>query len=330
MPITKNAHARYERINQWMVQRSSQKAVVRQDELAAELSISIRQLNEDFRVMREELGAPLEYDRKLRGWRYSEAFDFVSGLPLRRQDVLQLRIAIEMLSKGGQLKHFKDLPEVLKKIYRASQKWFTDHAPEKSIYFDLLPHYDGAKHLTVLLDAIEQFRTVRFEYQGFHSNQPKTVVFDPYFLRHYDRRWYVGGRSHEPSEQAFIRVFPLERMTTEPVPIGFFHNKPAQYNAETYWKNIYGISVPPDGVIEQVILAFTPIQGQYFLSSPFFEPFEILENSTEQLLIQFRLMPNIELEQKICSYGPEIKVLAPESLAEKIKKRLLEAARQYR
>lgn len=328
MPLDKKPELRYQRINDILNRRSSATAVIRLEDLAAELRVSLRQINTDIKVMREELKAPLEYDYRLKGWRYTEEFDYVDRLPLRRQDILHLRIAVEMLAKGGQLKNFKELPGILHKIYKASRRWISDKTPEKAIYFDPLPHYDGAKHLGFFLDAIENYRQITFQYQSFHTNQPKTVVFDPYFLRHYDRRWYVGGFSHDP-EELFVRVFPLERIAGQPAATGFFHDKPAQYSADTYWKHIYGITVPPDGKPEEVVLAFTAIQGKYFQSTPFFDPFDILEDTPDKLVVRLLLIPNIDLIRKLASLGQGVKVEAPASLAEALKSFHFKAYQQY-
>jgi predicted DNA-binding transcriptional regulator YafY len=317
MPVNKKPELRYQRINDYFNARRGQSSVVRLEDLAETLGISLRQLNTDIKVMREELGAPMTYDTARRGWRYTEEFDLVGGLPLRKQDVLHLRIAVEMLAKGGQLKDFKELPEVLRKIYRASRRWVSDQTPEKAVYFDPLPHYDGARHLSFFLDAVENRRRAEFLYRGFHAETPKNVLFDPYFLRHYDQRWYVGGFSHDPTE-GFVRVFPLERIVETPRAAGFFHDKPPQYNAETYWNNIYGITIPPRGRVEEVVLEFNAVQGKYFLSTPFFQPFEIMHHGPEYLTVRLRLMPNIDLVRKLAAYGPDVRVMAPVALAKQI------------
>ena len=202
---------------------------------------------------------------------------------------------------------------------RAVRSWVSPNALQKAIYFDPLPRYEGAKHLTFFLKAIEESRRVEFQYLAFHADNAKIVLFDPWFLRHYDRRWYVGGFSHDPAEQ-FVRVFPLERMVGEPVAVGYYHDKPPAYNAETYWRHIYGISVPKDGKIEQVVLAFSPLQAKYFMSSPFFEPYKIIESNKEQVVVGMDLIVNVDLVQKLASYGAGIMVLQPASLVVTMKR----------
>ncbi len=330
MPKISKAYQRYRRIHEiFSRRRGGSSSGVKLSDLADELGISLRQLSEDIKYMQER-GAPLEYVPALRAWRYRDGEDFVvlEDQLLNDSDLTSLRIAIETFNRiNNHDKELGDLPEVFRKIYKASRKWTQPDSYQKTIYFDPLPKYDGAKHLTFFLKAIEESRRVEFAYRAFHADQPKTVVFDPWFLRHYDHRWYVGGFSHDPSEQ-FVRVFPLERIEGIPATIGYCHDKPRDYNAETYWRHIYGISVPKDGKIEQIVLEFTALQGQYFLTSPFFEPFTVLKTSSENMIIQMDIIVNTELVRKLASFGDSVRVLQPESLVETMK-RFFENAAQH-
>ena len=318
MPKDKHPLARLQQINDIFLTRTSPRAVVKAEALAEELGISLRQLRTDMDVLREK-GAPLEYDPVLKGWRYTpgQYFTILDNIPLTGEDLACLRIAVETLAKVNHLKAFASLPEVFGKIHRAAKKWLGggSQAVGRSVYFDPLPRYDGGKHLPFFLEAIEQSRRVEFQYQAFHTDVPRTVIFDPWFLRHYDRRWYVGGFSHDPAEQ-FVRVFPLERIEGRPLNIGYCHDKPPDYDAGTYWRHIYGITVPPNAQVERVVLEFTPLQGKYFLSSPFFEPFEVLESGRERLVVGLDLIVNIDLVRKLASFGADVRVLQPPGLAD--------------
>lgn len=321
MPKDKQPLARLQQINDIFLTRSSNRAVVKAEALAEELGISLRQLRIDMDVLRGK-GAPLEYDAVLRGWRYTPGhyFTILDNLPLTGDDLASLRIVVETLAKVNHLKGFQNLPEVFAKIHRAAKKWLGSGRPAvgKSVYFDPLPHYEAGKHLPFFLEAIEGFRRVEFRYQGYHAATPKTVVFDPWFLRHYDRRWYVGGYSHDPTE-GFVRTFPLERIVGTPAGVGYFHDKPADFDAESYWRNIYGITVPRGGELQEVILQFSYLQGRYFLDTPFYEPYKVLAQEADKLVVRLEVIPNIDLVRKLASLGTDVRVLAPESLAAEIR-----------
>ncbi len=327
MPVEKKPFERLLRINEIFNLRRGGEAVVTTQELLDTLGISRRQLLKDLDQLRS-LDAPMEYVAALRGYRYTDAFDFSDNIPLSADDVLHLRIAVELLAKVNHLEGFQRLPEVFEKIRRSVRRWVDRKATEKAIYFDPLPHYEGGVHLSFFLRAIEDCHRVTFDYQAFHATVPKTVVFDPYFLRHYDRRWYVGGFSHDANE-LFVRTFPLERIVGTPVQSGYFHDKPKDYNPDVYWEHIYGITIPPDGTVEDVELAFTPTQASYFRTTPFFEPYELLEETEKAVVIRLRLIPNFDLIRKLGSLGKDVKVLKPESLVQSLVKFHREALAQY-
>lgn len=331
MPKDKHPLARLQQINDIFQTRGSAQSVVKAEALAEELGISLRQLRTDMDALREK-GAPLEYDPVLKGWRYApgQYFTILDSIPLTGEDLTSLRIAVETLAKVNHLKDFAHLPEVFGKIHRAAKKWLSGGGKVvgKAVYFDPLPRYDGGKHLPFFLEAIEQSRRVEFQYRAFHADAPKTVVFDPWFLRHYDRRWYVGGFSHDPTER-FVRVFPLERIEGAPQNVGYCHDKPRDYDAGNYWRHIYGITVPPGGQVEMIVLEFSPIQGKYFLSSPFVEPFEVLESSAERIVIGLNLIVNIDLVRKLASFGSELRVLEPENLAATMRRFFETASKRY-
>lgn len=323
----KNLSDRLFRLNELFNRRFGANSAISTEELKVELGIERSQLFKDFAELKT-LGAPLVYDRFLRGHRYTAIFPISDRILFDAEELVYLRIGVELLSKIPNLKGFQQLPETFDKIRRAVTKWSMEESALKAVYFDPLPHYDGGKHLPFLYQAIENQWQVKFDYQSFHAPQPKTVVFDPYFLRHYDRRWYLGGFSHDISE-GFVRTFPLERIHGVPTFNGRFFDKQRGFEPEQYWRYIYGITVPPGGIPENVVIAFKDPQDKYFISTPFFEPFQVLEMTPAKMVVSFRLIPNIDLVRKLASYGDKVKVLEPVSLAEEIRLLHKRATAQY-
>lgn len=312
-----NAFERYQRINDVFNLRKGNQAVVTTGELIEKLGIGQRQLRVDMQKMKE-IGAPLEYIARERGWRYTSPFDFSESIPLSAEDIMNLHLAVETLAHVNHIPEFKGLPDVFEKIRRSVSQWVDRKASGKSLYFDTLPSYEGSVHLPFFLQAIETKRQVEFDYHSFQAPESKRCTFDPYFLRQHNWRWYAGGFSHDPSEQ-FIRTYPLERIVGQPEFSGRSFQRPPDFHPKEYWRHILGIYRPPNGKVEKVILEFNYLQGRYFLSSPFFEPFEILEDNSERLVLQMEIMINIELIKRIASYGKELRVREPAGLVNSIK-----------
>lgn len=306
------AFNRYILINDIFNRHRGKHFFVTTEELLQKLDISQRQLRTDMEEMRK-LGAPLEYVASQRGWHYTMPFDFSKSIPLSPEDMMQLRLAVSTLEKVNQLPEFQGLSAVVEKIRQSVSRWVDKEAPAKSIYFDPLPVYEGVIHLPFFLTAIESTRQVSFEYKAFHSDLARPCVVDPYFLRQHHQRWYLGGFSHDEAE-GFIRTYPLERIIGKPDFTGRFFDRPKDYDPASYWQYIIGIFRPPDASIQRVVLAFNALQGRYFLSQPFFEPFDILESTPEKLVIALNLMIDIELIRRIASYGKDIEVIEPREL----------------
>ncbi|MNL85906.1 hypothetical protein D3C87_2143960 [compost metagenome] len=55
----------------------------------------------------------------------------------------------------------------------------------------------------------------------------------------------------------------------------------------------------------------------------------MLKEDTDGLIFRIDVVLNFELEREILGFGECMKVLAPRNLASRIKKRLIQSARQY-
>lgn len=95
------------------------------------------------------------------------------------------------------------------------------------------------------------------------------------------------------------------------------------------WQHVIGINRPANGQVEAVVLEFNRVQGKYFESQPFYQPYKILERTEDKLVVQLDIMVEIELRRKIASYGDEVVVLSPEWLRKDMEGFFQRAAGHY-
>jgi predicted DNA-binding transcriptional regulator YafY len=309
--------ARLSRLCTRFSRETGSNAVLKLSDLWRSLEISERTINEDIRVLRDELDAPLVYDRALRGWRFTRPF-FIHQFELTQDQLAQIWIGIELMQRLGVLQENSGLEKAFQSLHYTAREKAQKAAETKQIYFDPFPKSDTSAYIPMFLHGIDEGLQLQFEYMPFHAPEPKSVVFDPWFLRFFDRRWYVGGFSHDPSE-GFVRTFPLDRIVAPPTVLKAAPRKPSEFKASNYWQNIYGITIPPGAKPENVVLRFSTLQGKYFLSAPFYEPFQVLEQTDSYILIQMQIIINIELIRKLASYGTEVKVQEPQSLKDQLR-----------
>lgn len=328
MPTTKSPSARLAAINAIFNARLNSQAVVTAEELRQKFGISQRTLLDDMDKLKS-FGAPIEYIAAKRGSRYLEPFIYEDDhLHFTLEEVNQIRLANLYLAEFQKVGGFDQLPKVFEKMRKSVKRWEPAKGEEPFVFLTPLPKYEGTRLLPFFQKAIPEDRRVRFDYQAFHAQQPKSVLFDPYALREYDQRWYVLGHSHFPGE-GFIRTFPLERIQGVPETVGSHPGKPKNYRPESYWENIVGISRKTGDGVEEVLLKFDAEQGKYFKTKPFYPKFEEVEETADSLTVRLEIIVNNEIVGKIASLGKRVKVLQPESLAEKVRSFFREALEVY-
>jgi predicted DNA-binding transcriptional regulator YafY len=193
----------------------------------------------------------------------------------------------------------------------------------KYISFESNSPLRGAQLLKDALYAITQHRRISFIHYNFGTGQMKKYSISPYLLKEYQKRWYILGMLANGE----LRLFGIDRIESMNLePLTFTPKK--NFNATTYFDNIIGLSKSEDRP-EQIILQFTAFQGNYIKTLPLHHSQEIIKDDEKSLTISLNLIPNLELLQKICAYGNQVKIIKPTSLIKQLKLVLQDTLRQY-
>ena len=65
------------------------------------------------------------------------------------------------------------------------------------------------QHLTDILEAMRENRVLEIEYHPFYLEESQHIQLLPYFVKLYERRWYVYGPTQENRR---IKVYALDRV----------------------------------------------------------------------------------------------------------------------
>lgn len=326
---SKNPLDRYRKLNGLLNEATSTGRPISSEWLAKKLGVSERQLRTDRAFFRDVLNAPLRWDERQNGWIYDEQFAFIDRFGMTTVELQQLRIALQMLTQQeGLASRFGLLNGIAERLEERVGRIPTRPTSSKILFFENQHKYKGAGHLPFFLDAIEKTWRVEFDFHPY--GQPvRRVVFEPHFLKHWEGKWYVGGQSLADDEREFIRVYPLERIEGEAVKTGEAKIEQLQ-SPEKYWENIYGINDPRENkTVETVRLRFSNFYKNYFLDAPFFEPFEVIEEDADTLMVEMRLKINWELRRKLASFGKEVTVLGPPRLIDDMRTFLSDTLGNY-
>jgi predicted DNA-binding transcriptional regulator YafY len=328
MPSNKHAAIRYRVIDRQLVQRKfptlDDLATACEKALPPEKkknTVGTRTISKDIEDMRhnEELGfnAPIVYDRDQRGYVYEDPHYSITKFPLNKEEMKSLSFVANLLDQYRDIELFDTYIGAVEKVVNAIRVGrLRLHYPKYNfIGFEKIPKGGGTEFLNPLIETIIQKYVVEIQYQRFEREKPLRHLVHPYYLKEYRNRWYLIGwhdKYNELRTYALDRVKSVEARTDRPYIEGYF-------DPDEYFKNSVGI-IARLGDPVTVRLRFTRIQGDYVLTQPIHSS-QVVEKQTEEYTtIKLCVGISYELTSSIVSWGDQVKVLAPKSLKDEIRK----------
>lgn len=332
MPKNKNAFIRY-RIIDSAIRNKHKKFPSKLDliEACSGLGqVSARTIDGDIYDMKfdEELGyaAPIEYNRKQKGYYYSDPNYSINNLPLKQEDLYALEFACSLLKQFDGVEPIKQFMQSVEKI--------EDYVNLRTTYGndDFLQIVEteksltqlGNEHLSTILQSIKEQQTMLLHYQGYGHTSVKVYQLHAYVLKEYRNRWYVVGQDANSNQ---IKTFALERIK-QIIPTNASFTRDPDFNPANYFKYSFGISVN-DLHAQEIHLQFNPKEAPFIKSQPLHQTQKILVDNDKKLVIAITVIPSYELKSHILSYGSQVKIIKPKALATEIKNTLSQAAAQY-
>lgn len=188
------------------------------------------------------------------------------------------------------------------------------------VVFDNNELLAGLNNLDAIIAAATQRSTIRIKYKaGF--GEPVSVTVSPYIVKQYNNRWFLFGLNHDKQE---IWNFALDRIVE--IHSANARYQPTETDFATYFDHVVGVSVPGNGEqVEHVVLRFEEHRLKYVLSKPIHRS----QQQDREGNVTIDVIPTPELEQQLLGFGPDVEVLAPESLRRRMAEKISLAARRY-
>jgi predicted DNA-binding transcriptional regulator YafY len=223
---------------------------------------------------------------------------------------------------------FENQPDVTERILEAFDTFNALNLSDRlsnNIHFEKR-RPQGTENIYGLLHAIKNQVQIKFSYQKFWEDKMTQRNVEPYALKEFKNRWYVVAKDVEDKQ---IKSFGLDRLSDLEITKRKFQ-MPHDFNVNDHYKYCFGIISPNDNPLEEVILSFTEEQGKYIKTLPLHHTQEILNDTKKEFRIKLQLYITYDFKMELLSYGDKVKVIAPKSLAEDIKKSLRDALGRYK
>ena len=198
---------------------------------------------------------------------------------------------------------------------------------------------ENSNLLGELFTMISRKLVIELHYHTFNAPQKVlSINLHPYFLKEYNRRWYIFGAAEEDGK---LLSFSLDRIDgLKPLA----SHKYFEYKGDVndIFEDIIGVTLYEDSPIYQIYFWVSDSSKDYVATKPLHESQRKISGSKN---LEFRntyawlnggqifridCKYNYELIRELCSFGKDLLVLSPTEIQNKVKCRIDDMIHNYR
>lgn len=291
-----------------------------------------RTIRDDIKVMRTK-GAPIKTMRtssKEPAYYIYENERFeLEEPPISEQEGKEIQDALHILKQFKVFEGFvEDIGQILAKVHTHPQEGMN------IVRMEQVPNTPRRDLIGKFYNFIREQKVVQINYRPFHHKTAERHEVHPCFLQEYNNRWFLVAGCEHKEYGSSTSIYGLDRILGDPKVLDKAFLPSPEVDAETYFKDIIGMTFPKDRSLYEVVLAFQEKRVQYVKTKPLHPSQKILfKQDTHyqegEFRIQLHLMINRELLREIISFREDVRVISPPELIEKIKSSLKTTLEQY-
>lgn len=288
-------------------------------ELVDELGISRRTLYRDLNIL-EAAGIPY-YHEADKGYRLAPSF-FLPPVNLKVTEAMGLMMLAKAAAARSDQPLSSEAIQAVRKLVAQVPAGIREICQEMIGRTSVRPGpaaviADDGDIYTTLQAAIDQRRTVTFQYDSFFERKRIDVVLDPLHLHYAVRAWYVIGRCNKNGDE---RTYKLARIhSVETTDTRFKVDRP--FSIDRYlgaaWQMI------PEGKEHNIEVVFEPKVARNAAEVRWHESQSQKMLDDGRCRMKFRVDGLNEITWWLLGYGDQVRVVKPAAL----RKRLVEVYR---
>ena len=254
--------------------------------------------------------------------------NYIRAFGLKNGDINALLFYAKTINQYKEYEVFSDFANAIEKVLYAVTIRKGISNKEQALMVvqtESTPKLRGSELIPDIVSALDTNRIIEFQYQKFGDQEFKTTRLQPYLLKEDRHRWYIIGRHVDHIEK--ITTYALDRIKSLTIPDEKFVR--TDFDFEQYFKYSFGITVPAEVPVE-VVLSFTPYQGNYIKTLKLHPTQQELVDDDKEYRISIHVKPSWEFYEKILGYGKSVKILSPQAIIDEFKTKINEMAEQYK
>ena len=191
------------------------------------------------------------------------------------------------------------------------------------ILLESIPSAD--ERLEKIINAMKTNCLLQIVYKRYDSDQEREHTIAPYCIKLYHRRWYLLARFNSGN----LGILSLDRIRETEITDETFEIEP-DFDAEVYFSDCFGVVRDEDVKPEKIVIRAFGTECNYLRDLPLHHSQREIASTEDYTDFELYLRPTLDLQGQILSRGCRLKVLSPQSLADKISQILQEAVALYK
>ncbi|MBR1787161.1 MAG: WYL domain-containing protein [Paludibacteraceae bacterium] len=190
------------------------------------------------------------------------------------------------------------------------------------ILFEPVPA--GEQFLAPIIEALRDKTAIEMTYQGFGKPHPSIFIVEPYCLKMFKQRWYLLAYSPDLDK---MLIYSLDRIhAIEPTKQKY--ELPQDFDAEFYFRNVYGVSGMEDEP-QEVEIKIEAYQANFLRTLPLHSSQTEIERQEQYSIFRYNIVPSFEFKQELRKHGSVLEVLKPQWLRDEFRKDLAYQLSKY-
>lgn len=295
--------------------------------LKEELEVSEATLKRDFAFLQDRLGCPLEWDRTKRGWVIRDELAAggrfeLPGVWFDSSEVVALLTMLHLV-EGVQPGLLEDHVAPLKLRLRsmlAEGTMSTRPIENKIRLIHFAPRKVEPKHFQQVASGLLEGKRLHLEYWNRDRKESTKRIISPQQLVHYRENWFLDAWCHSRNA---LRSFSLDAIQSVRV-LDESSIEISSKEMEDHFRSGYGIFAGP--ATKRAQLKFTPERAQWISKETWHHNQTNAYAEDGSYLLEVPYSNDQELIMDLLRHSPEVEVIAPPELRQKLHSMLCAAS----
>jgi predicted DNA-binding transcriptional regulator YafY len=181
------------------------------------------------------------------------------------------------------------------------------------------------KFLGDIVDAMRENRVLQVFYLPFDKDAVLEIELKPYFVKLFNRRWYIFGCS---DDSEVVKVYGLDRIEKLVITDRLF-SLPFDFTPDNHLYDSIGIMKTENNKPTEIIIKAYGNHPKYLRALPLHHSQNEIETTANYSLFSFRLSPTYEFYQEVFSRRENVEIVSPVEVRNEFKAVLTKISNYY-